>query len=363
MLGSRPSLLGLIPCVAAAAAAFTLAEPGAEAQIIPPHYPALGGNGASLLAYSYYGTPPIQAKGYVTTNSLNPETLVDGTYLAALDTLKLGALTSPPGSLTLTSTRLLDDEQGRELLQYLVRCALPYGVTLTSGSYQFHGSLDLAPGWRSSALETMTGSLSAKRWVSACLMAHANAFGDSVKILVSASHAELHPTGGNTEYLFQEAAFYGNIFDRPLPPITVLTPAPPYLFACVGWDAQRCRYTVVDDLKRRACARVDASGGCGFDVVGPCFESVTASTPQDGCQGFDSAYSTCYTGPFARFTTPPTTVVPYTEVVRVYLLERDFYDHHLKCSAESCSHDVCVTGPPLQASCDPCVASIAAVDT
>ena len=63
----------MIPCLAVACGAvFTCGEPVAEAQLLAVPYAAKGGYGASILASGYFGTPPIQAKGYVTTNSLPP---------------------------------------------------------------------------------------------------------------------------------------------------------------------------------------------------------------------------------------------------------------------------------------------------
>src|SRR5690606_28611369 len=72
-------------------------------------------------------------------------------------------------------------EEGRDLLSYVARCALPEGDALVAEhggvTYEFPGLLDLAPAWEDRAL-----TAGEARQVSACLIAHVNAYGVSVPI-------------------------------------------------------------------------------------------------------------------------------------------------------------------------------------
>jgi hypothetical protein len=107
----------------------------------------------------------------------------------SLNSLSSVALT--PDGESLASTDLLSDEGGRELLRYLVRCALPEGTELTGStgqaSYTFHGLVGLAPAWLDQPLKT-----SEQRWVSGCLLAHVNGYGVEVPISLRGQHPALY---------------------------------------------------------------------------------------------------------------------------------------------------------------------------
>ena len=62
----------------------------------------------------------------------------------------------------------LEDPSSRELMKYLVSCALPTGddvtVTVQGTTYTFPGQLGLAPEW---GLQVRTCDVSCQQWVSA----------------------------------------------------------------------------------------------------------------------------------------------------------------------------------------------------
>jgi hypothetical protein len=94
--------------------------------------------------------------------------------------------------------------QGKELLRYLAKCALPAGVTLVNGADAYPGLLGLAPGWESSPL-----TVADQQKISACLGAHTNKFGRSVPISVRWDSSY---SADEATYNYADAAFFGNYF-------------------------------------------------------------------------------------------------------------------------------------------------------
>ena len=93
---------------------------------------------------------------------------------------------APPTRITLADPRLASTTAKRAQRTSLVRCALPAAVTLYAEHdgtrVTFPGGLGLAPRWVDEALTP-----SEERWVSACLLAHVNAFGTSVLVSMRAT--------------------------------------------------------------------------------------------------------------------------------------------------------------------------------
>ncbi|XXX74080.1 hypothetical protein WMF30_41180 [Sorangium sp. So ce134] len=175
----------------------------------------------------------------------------------SMNGLSSGGL-SPSGS-GLSSTELIETPEGRELLAYVVRCALPEGESLSGAyggvTYTFAGAVGVAPGWRSSPLDPV-----GQRWVSACLLAHVNGYGIEVPISLRGEHEALETTTTErAQFNAQEAAFYGNLFgsgpDRGM-------------FACAGAAVQaQCGAGPSAEVPFRACG---ASEGCELSFAGPC---------------------------------------------------------------------------------------------
>jgi hypothetical protein len=122
---------------------------------------------------------------------------------------------------------LMTSAAGRKTVQYIVKCALPAGESITKtdelgNSHTFHGLLGIAPQWRTSACGQMC-----QHAISACLGAHLNTTGTSVPIYLVGSTSDF-PTIGpslSPDYPNQEGSFFGNVFT-----------SPPQLYFCHGRD-------------------------------------------------------------------------------------------------------------------------------
>lgn len=113
-----------------------------------------------------------------------------------------------------TPGQLLASGQGRDVLRYIVQCALPAGQELTTKvdgqTHTFAGAMGLAPNWAKGPLNA-----SDQRWVSACVLSRVNFFGVPVPISLQGDHAipELRTRGDESrDFTIEEGAFYGNIF-------------------------------------------------------------------------------------------------------------------------------------------------------
>lgn len=206
--------------------------------------------------------------------------------LAALDLLSSEplALTSG-GELRLNEDAfgdLLQAEGGVELLSYIATCALEEGEVLTTSTGQsLEGNLGLATEWAAASCDS-----SCQGWVSACLLAHANAFGMEVSISPRASHPGLDWNQAiERKYSYQEAAFYGNLF---------LPAGQRVMQACGGIGL----YSLPGDgsggygdfLKGRVCG----VGECEFSFAGACQDSLITGLPDvlnmNVCTEYQSGY-------------------------------------------------------------------------
>jgi hypothetical protein len=120
-------------------------------------------------------------------------------------------LVNPLTTAINSSTFFMNSADGRSLLSYMVRCALPEGHSITKqdshgASYTFQGALGLTPGW-----ETSTCSGSCQQWISSCLLAHVNTAGIHVPIWIVGQNSYLG-WGQSPSYPNQEGTFFGNIF-------------------------------------------------------------------------------------------------------------------------------------------------------
>ena len=145
--------------------------------------------------------------------------------------------------------------EGRDLMKYVARCALPPSATLRlddADGTSVVGGLGLATDWLSQPL-TRQG----QRWLSACLLAHVNAFGEHVLISVRGAHPQLveSVTAEERQAMpVQEGAFFGNLFaDEPI------------AYVCAGEGAVNAQE------KRRVCTAASEPGSvsrCGMIFVG-----------------------------------------------------------------------------------------------
>ena len=161
------------------------------------------------------------------------------------------------------AAELLSTADGREVLTYLVGCAMPEGMTLVGThdgtTYEFFGELGLAPGWLRHRLDR-----SGKGWVSACMFARVNIHNVALPISLRGPHRNLATSEEERAgWTLEEGAFYGNLFTPDNEPINWI--------ACRGED-QAAGET--GGLVDRDCTEPDpANPGftqCGFKYAGDC---------------------------------------------------------------------------------------------
>lgn len=172
----------------------------------------------------------------------------------------------------MASNNLISTTEGREVLKYVIGCAIPSGITLTGSyagvTYNYVGELGLSPSWLDRGLRE-----SEQRWVSACLLARVNRFGVPVSISLRGAHKALKVTEAEArDYSVEEGAFYGNVFQAVAAPMV--------------WNACRGRDQAAGDdgtLDLRDCAEPDpAHPGltlCGFSYAGDCADWTRPTNP------------------------------------------------------------------------------------
>jgi hypothetical protein len=146
--------------------------------------------------------------------------------------------------------------QGRELLEYIARCAFADGDMLVAShegqTYEFPGLLGLAPEWEHQGLP-----LDKQRMISACLLAHVNAFGTSVLISLRADGYIASGTTERQQFPVYEATFFGQVFGE----------GPLLTYACQGDDMD---IAMAHSASRalRVCA--DSTAECQIVSLGRC---------------------------------------------------------------------------------------------
>jgi hypothetical protein len=106
---------------------------------------------------------------------------------------------------------LMTTSAGRTTMEYVVRCALPAGRSVTAKdqngvNYSFQGQLGFAPQWETGACDVVC-----QEYLSACLMAHVNTSGTHVPLFV-VSEAKGIGWDLSADYPNQEGSFFGNLF-------------------------------------------------------------------------------------------------------------------------------------------------------
>jgi hypothetical protein len=172
---------------------------------------------------------------------------------------------------------MASDEGGRELLTYMLSCALPEGQSLSvetdTGTYTFDGLIGLAPNWLTTPL-----SVEDRRWVSACLLARVNYYGITVHISMRGDSPALAITPEEgSDYPLYEGAFWGDLF----------VDGPQDKNACIS--AYKATDPQVADVPLRECTVPTGDGTltmCDFKAAGTC---------EDVCSGRDgdNGYASC----------------------------------------------------------------------
>ena len=175
--------------------------------------------------------PVASARGAVVTRNALTATALTANALTA-NALTANALTAnalTANALTanaLTSEALASDPLARELLRYVVGCALPAGkhldLVLDGHTYGFDGALGLAAGWGKAGGHC---DQSCRNWVSACVLARLNYLGETVRISIRGSRGELATSPAERQaYPVREATYYGDIFASPQLRLGCLSP-------------------------------------------------------------------------------------------------------------------------------------------
>jgi hypothetical protein len=246
--------------------------------------------------------PELGQLDWVTYNSLAPHALLANGD--ALDTLAGGALNG-------ASTSLVNSDEGRSLLSYVVRCAL--GATDTASFPRagglpllYTGQLGFAPGWKTAALG-QTG----RKLMTGCLLAHVNAFGTQVPI--SVRNATVGDADASEQLLFpsQEMAVYGNYL-APASEREIYVCFGEAIAEMLGSDASIAS-SQPSYLDLRVCSQNEA---CGFNRVGACYRWPShPSVTEAACEDLSGTLlESCHEAPIEQGTTPA-----WEETVTVYL--------------------------------------------
>jgi hypothetical protein len=199
---------------------------------------------------------------------------------------------------------LLATEEGREILAYVVQCALAEDDVLTATvdeqTYEFPGLLGLAPAWEHQPI-----GLDAQRLISACLLAHVNALGVSVSISVRAHGVVTSTPDERRDYPVYEGTFFGQLFDGQTM----------WAYACQGSLGEAAREHSEDRALRRC---TDDTTECAITAVGRC---------RDVCQkrSEDEGWTECWAQG-----------VLYEDAISVYLFADDPDDQNQRCQSNHC---------------------------
>jgi hypothetical protein len=159
---------------------------------------------------------------------------------------------------------LLGTADGREVLSYIISCAIPDGVIIVAFAddgteYDFPGEVGLTPTWEHHPLNDI-----GKGWISACLFARVNAHDVAVPISLRGPNRALATTPDELAgWPLEEGAFYGDYFTPGTDPIIWI--------ACRGKDKAAGD---TGGLVDRDCAAPDPADPthtqCGFTYAGDC---------------------------------------------------------------------------------------------
>jgi hypothetical protein len=251
------------------------------------------------------------------TSSTSPKTIVGENRLnfnrlalnrlalnrLALNRLALNRLAL--NRLALNGTTELDmTEEGREVLKYVAQCALRDGDVLVAEhegvTYEFPGLLGLAPQWEDAPLQQGD-----QRMLSACLLAHVNAFGVSVPISLRDQGSLPSSPDERIQYSVYEGTFFGQVFED----------GELKVYSCQG-SVSTAALEHSEDRALRVCT--DGTGECAIVPVGRCLDVCEQRHPDEG-------WVDCWANG-----------VRYRETVSVYLFADDPDGKNQRCTTRTC---------------------------
>ena len=200
-----------------------------------------GGTGETELATE---RSAVTAENALTANALTANALTANALTA--NALTANALTANALTANALTANGLKDPLGRELLKYVVSCALPAGaavsITVDGAKYQFPGSIGLAPEW---GREHGSCDRECQHWVSACVLARVDAAGVERMISIRGDDWALRPGPRELfDYPHREATYYGNIFAENQPRYLCLSPGETSDERVCGPSLSSCPMTV-----------------------------------------------------------------------------------------------------------------------
>jgi hypothetical protein len=153
----------------------------------------------------------------LTNNALTNNALTNNALTN--NALTNNALTNNALTNNALTNNALTDANARELLKYLVSCALPANQSISLNAegttYTFPGGLGLAPEWGEPNGQCDNDC---QEWVSACLLARVDFLGVTREISVRGDNPALTPTFAELLlYSNREATYFGNVFTAPEP--------------------------------------------------------------------------------------------------------------------------------------------------
>lgn len=236
------------------------------------------------------------AHARLSANSLSPAKLTAAKVAAAnLAAHKLAAVELAPNRFAANPRGVADlmaTSDGREVLTFIVSCALPEGTTLVAKDagnidHEFFGEIGLAPSWLDRRLHPKD-----QRWVSACLFARSTTAGVANPLSLRGPHPALAVTPEEVAtWSLEEGAFYGDYFVPEVRPIVAL--------ACRGKDQAAGE---IGGLIERDCAEPDpldpTHTQCGFTYAGDCGDFA----PTYACELFSllGFYEACHDQPISE---------------------------------------------------------------
>jgi hypothetical protein len=200
-----------------------------------------------------------------TTNALTANALTANALTAnalTANALTANALTANALTANALTANGLKDPLARELMKYVVSCALPADETLSMSidgvSYSFPGGLGLAPGWGQPG-----GSCdqSCQRWVSGCVLGRVDFLGVQQEISERGANLALRVSWEELrDYPADEATYFGNIFADGQPMFACLAPDKTEIPRVCGPSLDNCPMTVVGSCAK-ACSYQGLVGG------------------------------------------------------------------------------------------------------
>jgi len=206
----------------------------------------------------------ITAENALTANALTANALTANALTA--NALTANALTANALTANALTANALRDPLSRELLKYIVSCALDeddeVSFKIDGKKYEFPGSLGLAPDW-GKKIGSCDGEC--QRWVSACVLARVDHAGVKRMISIRGENKALRPDDKELRrYTDREATYYGNLFVKNQPRYLCLSPGKTSDERVCGDSLDDCPMTVVGSCDD-ACAdegRYDAFEDC-----------------------------------------------------------------------------------------------------